>query len=91
MFNSVARFSLLQAVYNESAVDEQGAGVPTQVGEEELRAKGTKVPKDSVFNVENDANAVDTNGVEIGGLDYPYTEEQLSYIPALRLLHHGWS
>ena len=32
MFNSVARFSLLQAVYNESAVDEQGAGVPTQVG-----------------------------------------------------------
>lgn len=82
MFNSVARFSLLQAVYNESAVDEQGAGVPTQVGEEEeLRAKGTKVPKDSVFNVENDANAVDTNGVEIGGLDYPYTEEQLSYIP----------
>lgn len=81
MFTSVARFTLQQAVYHSTEVDAQGAGVPAQASADDERPQGTRVPEDSVFNVDNSANAVDENGVEIGGLDYPYTEEQLSYIP----------
>ncbi len=81
MFTSVARFTMRQAVYHSTEIDAQGAGVPAQASADDERPQGTRVPEYSVFNVDNSANAVDDSGVEIGGLDYPYTEEQLSYIP----------
>lgn len=74
-FGSPLSLHYCSALFSEAiAADESGASSNASI-------PGAIVPPGSVFDVDNSAPSTDANGEVIGGTDYPYSKEQLDYIP----------